>query len=265
MAQRGAGGDALHIAHTLEGIAQGLPRRCAAALAARHLRSFQTGHGAAAVAAAEPSPAFPGAQGWAAHTPGGRGGAILRVTTLAANGPGSLRAAIDSKGPRIIVFEVGGIIDLELKSIEFTEPQVIIAGQTAPAPGITLIRGGLRIAASQCLVQHLSVRPGNGGADVHGTYQPDGITTTEAFVERTDSVIGQEQLAEHFAGGLGTPVIIVANESELDAVTSATEATPGISSVSVFTGAPSSAITRDRGVPRLSTERFFLSGCCVAR
>lgn len=70
------------------------------------------------------------------------------------------------------------------------------------------------------------------------TLKADGITTTEAFVERTDSVIGQEQLAEHFAGGLGTPVIIVANESELDAVTSATEATPGISSVSVFTGAP---------------------------
>nr|MBP8177683.1 hypothetical protein [Xanthomonadales bacterium] len=49
--------------------------------------------------------AFPGAVGWAAHTPGGRGGAILRVTTLAESGPGSLRAAIETAGPRIVVFE----------------------------------------------------------------------------------------------------------------------------------------------------------------
>ena len=108
---------------------------------------------------------------------------VLRVTSLASSGAGTLREALLSKGPRVIVFEVGGVIDLELKSIEFTESQVIIAGQTAPAPGITLIRGGLRIAASQCLVQHLSVRPGNGGADVHGTYQPDGITTTGGPVD----------------------------------------------------------------------------------
>ncbi|MFY8098344.1 MAG: pectate lyase, partial [Allorhizobium sp.] len=39
-------------------------------------------------------------------TQGGAGGRIIRVTTLAADGPGSLRAAIRSKGPRIIVFEV---------------------------------------------------------------------------------------------------------------------------------------------------------------
>ena len=44
------------------------------------------------------SPRFPGAVGWAAHTAGGRGGKILRVTTLATDGPGSLKAAID-QGP----------------------------------------------------------------------------------------------------------------------------------------------------------------------
>ena len=51
---------------------------------------------ACATARAAPALAFPGAQGWAAHTPGGRGGAILRVTTLDAQGPGSLRAAIEA-------------------------------------------------------------------------------------------------------------------------------------------------------------------------
>ena len=43
-------------------------------------------------------------------TQGGAGGRIIRVTTLAADGPGSLRAAIRAKGPRIIVFEVGGAV-----------------------------------------------------------------------------------------------------------------------------------------------------------
>ena len=56
--------------------------------------------------------AFPGAQGAAAHTPGGRGGKIVRVTTLAADGPGSFKEAVSTKGPRIVVFEVGGVIDL---------------------------------------------------------------------------------------------------------------------------------------------------------
>lgn len=57
--------------------------------------------------------AFPGAQGFAAFTPGGRGGKIIRVTTLEATGRGSLTEAVHAKGPRIIVFEVGGVIDLD--------------------------------------------------------------------------------------------------------------------------------------------------------
>ena len=84
--------------------------------------------------AAQPERAFPGAEGWAANTPGGRGGAIIKVTTLALKGPGSLLAALDAKGPRIIVFEVGGVIDFGGTNIKLKEPFVTIAGQTAP-PG----------------------------------------------------------------------------------------------------------------------------------
>ena len=81
--------------------------------------------------------AFPGAPGWAATTPGGRGGQILRVTTLAPDGPGSFLAALNVKGPRIIVFEVGGVIDLgsvtgpRHNTVAITEPFLTIAGQTA--------------------------------------------------------------------------------------------------------------------------------------
>jgi len=105
--------------------------------------------------------AFPGAQGWAAHATGGRGGKVLRVTTLAAEGPGSFSEAVNAKGPRIVVFEVGGVIDLGVKTLRITEPDLTIAGQTAPAPGITLIRGGLDIATNNVIVRHLRVRPGD--------------------------------------------------------------------------------------------------------
>ena len=63
--------------------------------------------------------AFPGAQGWAAHTPGGRGGKLLRVTTLAPDGPGSIRAALEASGPRIVVFEVG-VFDVLLMPTRMT-------------------------------------------------------------------------------------------------------------------------------------------------
>jgi pectate lyase len=106
--------------------------------------------------------AFPGAQGWAAHTPGGRGGRILRVTTLAAEGPGSFAEAVNAKGPRIVVFEVGGVIDLGMKELRITEPFLTIAGQTAPQPGITLIKGGLTIGAHDVVIRHIRVRPGDG-------------------------------------------------------------------------------------------------------
>src|SRR5919112_1620475 len=74
--------------------------------------------------------AFPGAVGPAAVTPGGRGGRIVRVTTLAFDGPGSFKAAVEAKGPRIVVFEVGGVIDFGRRELDIREPFLTIAGQT---------------------------------------------------------------------------------------------------------------------------------------
>jgi pectate lyase len=107
--------------------------------------------------------AFPGALGWAAHTPGGRGGQVIRVTTLAASGPGSFAQALATPGPRIVVFEVGGVIDLGMKELRITEPFLTIAGQTAPQPGITFIKGGLTIATHDVVIRHIRMRPGDGG------------------------------------------------------------------------------------------------------
>lgn len=107
--------------------------------------------------------AFPGAQGWAARTPGGRGGRILRVTTLEPTGPGSIGEAIAAAGPRIVVFEVGGVIDLARSVLRIEQPFLTIAGQTAPSPGITLIRGGVELRTHDVIIQHLRVRTGDAG------------------------------------------------------------------------------------------------------
>lgn len=121
--------------------------------------------------------AFPGAQGWAATTPGGRGGRIIRVTNLNAEGAGSFREALEAQGPRIIVFEVGGVIDLQRQTLRVTEPFVTIAGQTAPSPGITLIRGGMDISAHDVVVQHIRIRPGDAGQTWMSGWDEDSIST----------------------------------------------------------------------------------------
>ena len=121
--------------------------------------------------------AFPGAQGWAAHTPAGRGGHLIRVTTLAASGPGSLLEALETPGPRVVVFEVGGIIDFGGQQLRIKEPFVTIAGQTAPAPGVTLIRAGVDIAAHDVVIQHIRVRTGTAGMSKRTGWEPDAMGT----------------------------------------------------------------------------------------
>jgi len=121
--------------------------------------------------------AFPGAQGWAARTPGGRGGRILRVTTLDGTGPGSLREAVAATGPRTIVFEVGGTIDLDKQQLQIREPFITIAGQTAPSPGITLVRGGIDVRTHDVVVRHIRVRVGEAGAAKKSGWEADGLST----------------------------------------------------------------------------------------
>lgn len=124
--------------------------------------------------------AFPGAVGWGAATPGGRGGRIIRVTTLDADGPGSLKEAIEARGPRIVVFEVAGVIDLHRSVLKVYEPYLTIAGQTAPSPGITLIRGGMDVHGHDVVIRHIRIRTGADNQPKRSGWEPDAFGTVSA-------------------------------------------------------------------------------------
>ena len=80
-------------------------------------------------------PAFPTAEGYGAAATGWRGGQVIHVTNLNATGPGSFQAALDVNAPRIVVFDVSG----EINANPFLRnPDIYIAGQTAPGAGITI-------------------------------------------------------------------------------------------------------------------------------
>src|SRR5512133_92181 len=120
------------------------------------------------------NPVFPGLKGFGLDTKGGQGGRIIRVTNLNGDGPGSLSDAVKAAGPRIVVFEIAGVIDLKGRSIGILNPYITIAGHTAPSPGITLIRGGINIGAHEVIIQHLKVRPGEAGKEKRSGWDVDG-------------------------------------------------------------------------------------------
>jgi len=122
---------------------------------------------ACAAHAAPPLPIIPGAHGFGMETPAGSGRhlpvpktTIYKVTTLKDSGPGSLREALIAKGPRVVIFEVSGYIDLE-GTIVVKNPYLTVAGHTAPWPGIVLRHGQFQIRANNVLIQHIGVRVGD--------------------------------------------------------------------------------------------------------
>jgi pectate lyase len=120
------------------------------------------------MAAGDALPAFPGAEGFGAQTPGGRGGRVIEVTNLNDRGPGSLRAAVEAEGPRLVVFRVAGTIEVN-SPLQILHPFITVAGQTAPGGGITLKNGPgnlyapLQIKTHDVVVRYLRSRPGPSG------------------------------------------------------------------------------------------------------
>lgn len=117
--------------------------------------------------------AFPGAEGAGRFALGGRGGQVLFVTNLDDSGPGSLRAAVEAKGPRTILFRVSGTIKL-LKPLVIREGRVTIAGQSAPGDGITLRDHMLQVSADDVVVRYIRARLGD-----ESRTESDALTITE--------------------------------------------------------------------------------------
>ena len=130
-------------------------------------------------------PAFPGAEGYGAIATGGRGGRVIAVTNLDASGPGSLQAACDAEGPRIVVFRVAGTIDGDIR---IRRDHITIAGQTAPGDGIT-IKGNLGIDANDVVIRYLRVRTDHEGDAVGGRYRKNIILDHVSASWSSDEVL----------------------------------------------------------------------------
>jgi len=117
---------------------------------------------------AEPTPpaspplrAFPSAEGFGARATGGRGGEVYHVTNLRDAGPGSFRDAV-SKGRRIVVFDMGGIV--RLLSNVTASSDLTLAGQTAPGEGIAIYGHSVSFSGfHNVIVRYLRFRQGVGG------------------------------------------------------------------------------------------------------
>jgi pectate lyase len=134
------------------------------------------------VTSSVPIPAFPGAEGFGALSVGGRGGQIIEVTNLENSGHGSLRAALEAEGPRIVIFRVGGTIRLH-DEIRIKDPYLTVAGQTAPGGGI-LLKGTdsklllIEKGAHDIIIRYLRLRNGSGKANGFGH---DNISITGGY------------------------------------------------------------------------------------
>ena len=113
-------------------------------------------------------PAFPGAEGGGMYSFGGRGvnylGAkveskVYVVTSLADSGPGTLREACEAGGPRVVVFNVAGEINLK-RPINIIAPYITIAGQTAPGDGIVLTGETMEVDTHDVIIRFMRFRRG---------------------------------------------------------------------------------------------------------
>jgi len=102
--------------------------------------------------------AFPGAEGYGATASGGRGRAVIVVTNLNDDGPGSFRDAA-GHSDATIVFSVNGVI--HLKSNMNLGSNLTIAGQSAPGSGITIADAKVSMTDSKnIIIRYMRFRGG---------------------------------------------------------------------------------------------------------
>jgi pectate lyase len=104
-------------------------------------------------------PSFPGAAGGGMYSFGGRGGKVYVVTSLEDRGPGTFREALEAGGPRIVVFNVAGIIRLKEK-IRVRAPYITIDGSSAPGDGVCIAGDTVELETHDVVIRHMRFRRG---------------------------------------------------------------------------------------------------------
>lgn len=98
--------------------------------------------------------------GYGRRAVGGAGGARRVVRNLKNSGPGSLRAALEGRGRRVVVFRVGGTIKLS-SPIRIKYPYITVRGGTARTPGITVRGDAIMVVTHDVILRNLRLRPGD--------------------------------------------------------------------------------------------------------
>ncbi len=147
--------------------------------------------------------AFPSAEGFGRFATGGRGGEVVHVTNLNDAGAGSLRDAI-SKPNRIVVFDVGGIINITSRLV--VQKNIYIAGQTAPGDGITIYGNGVALNSSSgnSIIRYIRIRMGE-----NGDYRKDALGISD----------GQNYIFDHVSISWGWDGTVDVNGSNIDNIT----------------------------------------------
>ena len=104
-------------------------------------------------------PAFPGAQGGGMYSFGGRGGKVFVVTSLDDAARAASAKRCEAGGPRIVVFNVAGIIQLKDR-IRVRAPYITIDGGSAPGDGVCIAGDTVELETHDVVIRHMRFRRG---------------------------------------------------------------------------------------------------------
>ena len=157
-------------------------------------------------------PSFIEAEGWGAYSQGGSGGPVITVTNLYdldLNGnaiPGSLRAACETPGKRIVVFQVSGIIMLDkpLRIGAYNDSEIerfayiTIDGRTAPPPGVCIRGDGVEIELTHDVVlRNLQIRPGFAAYFHRGRVSGSDSEKNKGYADGLSIRLAENVIVEH--------------------------------------------------------------------
>ena len=150
--------------------------------------------------------AFPGAEGFGAYSKGGRAGKVIHITNLNDDGTGSLRWAVEQEGPRTIVFDLSGTIDLK-DQLTIENPYITIAGQTAPGDSICMRGETFLIKTHDVIVRYIRSRLGDGMHGQGSLQGKDAISISEGHDIIVDHCSGSWSLDEVLSSSTSKPTL----------------------------------------------------------